>query len=585
MTALSEAPSIPDFDDSIDQTMISQDTVMSTTTKAASKGGKPGKGRGKGAKAKKLESIPVEENPVLEPSEDIQPPKNKKGKKRTSEQISEDDDVRRERESTVRPEPPPKRRATKTRVSSASSVQYPTLSLEASAEEPQPKSTKGGRKRASSRAKKLSTASTASKASLRAGIPDDSAIEAELAAELDIPLSDEDVDMTAPLPKLGSKPKGRKGKAPASTAPIRQSPAEIIDEYETKDESMQLESSHLEQADDKPKKRGKAAKGKGKKKATAQPEESAGFDASDRAETALLPTSTNVFDESRITKGDEENTDTEMAELSKAKRGGKKGGTRSKAQRKKEESVTEPTNEIEERPVQILEEPTSIQKLLDSLPQPPVHNSGTEMYQSTENESEPAMTMPGAFDIDEATTEQPVSPLGADKVLHEEAREVEKQPTEPIRHVATPSPSPAPSDVENQPPSSRPSASRPPLLPMSPSKSQAIRIPVVTTPKQASPSKLNRPISSLTTSFPWTSVDIDLIFSQTPGAPNKENVFGGVDEALTSPEKRMTVEEWVSAMAKKTEQQFKDETEKVVGVFEKEGSRAMRALEGIECVD
>lgn len=46
----------------------------------------------------------------------------------------------------------------------------------------------------------------------------------------------------------------------------------------------------------------------------------------------------------------------------------------------------------------------------------------------------------------------------------------------------------------------------------------------------------------------------------------------------------MTVEEWFEYLASETEKGFRAETERVVGIFEREGQRAMGVLEGIVCV-
>jgi hypothetical protein len=47
----------------------------------------------------------------------------------------------------------------------------------------------------------------------------------------------------------------------------------------------------------------------------------------------------------------------------------------------------------------------------------------------------------------------------------------------------------------------------------------------------------------------------------------------------------MTVEEWIYWHARNGEEKLKRECERLVSQFEKEGARAMRALEGIECID
>jgi hypothetical protein len=108
-----------------------------------------------------------------------------------------------------------------------------------------------------------------------------------------------------------------------------------------------------------------------------------------------------------------------------------------------------------------------------------------------------------------------------------------------------------------------------------------------------SPSKRNV-IAGLQSSHPWTSVDLDAIFMKSPGGENSVgnmmDIFGGAIEKakigdLTSPEKRMTVEEWIHHNAEMAEEKLRNECERMVGTFEREGTRAMRALEGVECVE
>lgn len=83
-------------------------------------------------------------------------------------------------------------------------------------------------------------------------------------------------------------------------------------------------------------------------------------------------------------------------------------------------------------------------------------------------------------------------------------------------------------------------------------------------------------------------MDIDeVLFGE---ASDKENadlsgLFKGVKAGLTSPEKKMTVQEWIAWNAKNGEERLKRECERLVGQFEKEGGRAMRRLEAIECID
>ena len=54
---------------------------------------------------------------------------------------------------------------------------------------------------------------------------------------------------------------------------------------------------------------------------------------------------------------------------------------------------------------------------------------------------------------------------------------------------------------------------------------------------------------------------------------------------LTSPEKKMSVEEWILYNAEIADQNLRNECERMVGIFEREGTRAMAALEGVECTE
>ncbi|KAF4164582.1 hypothetical protein CNMCM6936_008936 [Aspergillus lentulus] len=154
----------------------------------------------------------------------------------------------------------------------------------------------------------------------------------------------------------------------------------------------------------------------------------------------------------------------------------------------------------------------------------------------------------------------------------------------PSTSKSSPSSSPQSSDAENQPPTIQPSALRTQLA--SPSKEKAVRIPLVTS--TPSPSKRNVNSGALRSLHPWTPIDIDEILYASMS--DKENVdvraaLNSIKGDLTSPEKKMTVEEWIYWHARNGEEKLKRECERLVSQFEKEGARAMRALEGIECID
>ncbi|MDI1487484.1 MAG: hypothetical protein OHK93_006754 [Ramalina farinacea] len=183
--------------------------------------------------------------------------------------------------------------------------------------------------------------------------------------------------------------------------------------------------------------------------------------------------------------------------------------------------------------------------------------------------------------VREASPERPAEPLSAPAVAD--------LPTSPPAQTAhsTPAASPQSSDAENHPPSSRPSEVRPSLAVQSPTKSQMTRIPLAVSTPTRSPVK--NTFSRLQTSVPWTMTDLEQIFQGTPGQEKENNPFNlGIDEVkggLTSPEKKMTVEQWIQFNASRGEEKFRSDCERMVGKFEAEGMRAMKTLEGIECAE
>lgn len=137
----------------------------------------------------------------------------------------------------------------------------------------------------------------------------------------------------------------------------------------------------------------------------------------------------------------------------------------------------------------------------------------------------------------------------------------------------SPSQSPQSSDAENQPPSSKPATT---------TKRIALA-PVVATPVHISPSKRNM-IAGLRSTTPWTELDVDAILGSPRSNSEKENTkdqFLKQGKALTSPEKAMTVEEWINYNASEAEKKLKDECEAMVSRFESEGTKAMSVLEGL----
>lgn len=100
-----------------------------------------------------------------------------------------------------------------------------------------------------------------------------------------------------------------------------------------------------------------------------------------------------------------------------------------------------------------------------------------------------------------------------------------------------------------------------------------------------SPSKLGG-VSGVTSENPWTPADVELVFSSIMTGVSEEhrgNLGFWTTPGLTSPEKKMTVEEWIYANAARAEAEFRAEAERFVTTFEREGQRALGALEGLVC--
>ncbi|KAL6902703.1 hypothetical protein GGI43DRAFT_349550 [Trichoderma evansii] len=145
--------------------------------------------------------------------------------------------------------------------------------------------------------------------------------------------------------------------------------------------------------------------------------------------------------------------------------------------------------------------------------------------------------------------------------------------------VLSPSQSPQSSDAENQPPLSR--------APAAGTGKRTILAPVATTPVHGSPSKRNV-MTGLRSTTQWASASLEAIFGSPMGTPGKENDvdrFLKRGNELTSPERQMSVEEWIYFNAAEAEKKLKYECESLVNRFEMEGTRAIKVLEGLEVVE
>jgi hypothetical protein len=186
--------------------------------------------------------------------------------------------------------------------------------------------------------------------------------------------------------------------------------------------------------------------------------------------------------------------------------------------------------------------------------------------------------------VSEVSKPQPPRPKGRPAKVPPQPVILPSATPPPIEEKQSQSPQ---SDIENQPPSSRPSTVKKPAAP----KFTSTRVPLADSTPVMSPSKMNV-IACLKSAQPWTTADLDNIFSKNPADENAmgkglmEDALAKLKNSeLTSPEKTMSVEEWILYNAQIAERNLRNECERMVGIFEREGTRAMAALEGVECTE
>ncbi|PFH56183.1 hypothetical protein XA68_16926 [Ophiocordyceps unilateralis] len=180
----------------------------------------------------------------------------------------------------------------------------------------------------------------------------------------------------------------------------------------------------------------------------------------------------------------------------------------------------------------------------------------------------------------------------AEQQTDNQAREAMVQPSTPAPTISpapsarqpalSPSPSPQSSDAENQPPSSRAATSVKRTVPSQ-------------TPSRAGSRNV---LAGLQTTAPWSAASLDALLKGTPPPlgdddddddddDDKENNGHGRflplagRHQLSTPEKAMTVEQWIYFNAGQAEAKLRLECEALVSRFEREGTRAMQALEGL----
>ncbi|KAL8709422.1 MAG: hypothetical protein Q9220_005805 [cf. Caloplaca sp. 1 TL-2023] len=710
--------------DGVEPTQVLKDSAKGVKSKKSSR--KP-----KARVAASQQHEAVAGSSFIEPEDDdfdvkvaSQPATSSRGRKRKSDEMSIDGTLTQNQdtnEQVERPSQPLPNKRRAMRSSRAHESKAPVSTLEFTLDDdtsmadihgvhPQAlphskKGVKGGRKRASTTTRKASAASTASKAPLRASVPDSADIDAALEADLDRPLTDDEADLDPPtMPKTKNRrlTRTRPGsrKVTASVAPVRRATrtsdlpvegdssvsAEISVQdpgNESIDDGKAIEIAldamdHAKQEIITKTSKSTASKAKARGRPRLAPKETRAASQSINdpqqgldgplAETQSLeenadlqlpeklpPHSTRSSDASlrRIEEdvdkefenstcdpvtagnGGDDEASAQPASQKQTKKAGKKrtaplekGEVRKQTpiQQDSEEHVDpvvtdvagtkDPKVVIEIKPTpdqRSLEEPATTKaeplpapeteplekpslgqaktakprkgqaaKAKGQSTQPP---SGALSTEDIEGAGEPREA--ASKDILSETERMPEDAIDREKSQAATLRSPTPQ-TQVLSAQATPKmvASPHSSDAENQPPSSRPSALRPPLSTQSPSKAQNIRVPLAATTPTASPSKRN--ITRLQSTFPWTAIDFEKILAGSPAADKENMSIGPVRDAkqeLSSPEKKLTVEEWIRWNAKRGEENLRDDCERLVGRFEGEGVRALKALEGIVCAE
>ncbi|KAK8042468.1 AT hook domain-containing protein [Apiospora phragmitis] len=532
-TFASDAPStLADYEDSV---MTTTSVITAGGTKKT-RAKKATTARAKKGRAKKEEPIEVLEDP---PEDEISspPPKPIRGRKRASDSV--DDSVMTNAEAPV-----PKKRATRARqsnnveasvVESSADQKYGRL-FPRSFSKDHPEEGASVKTR---NTRKMSTASTASAVSIpdEAEIPDDAEIDRQLQADLDRQLSDDEV--------IAADSDSERRKAPAA--------------------------------------KGKAKKAAPKKKSTTANKEPLG----DHAMFDPTPMEVNDADVSAELKAMRANMEAdEVSTLQVPKKGRKAGTTRKASKQTKAQKAKQAAVEPEPEPEQ---EPESEP---EAAPAPAPVAAPKTIPAPTQSMSEDELS----FDATVLTTASaPAKKRGRPRKNSTQPPAVEEPKPEPppkaVSHVdfsdevqmsSTPrpvaptperaiSPSPAPPEISETP------ATPKSVISPAPSARQSALSPSQS--PQASDEENQPPSSKPSNTANSSRVALDPVFEDL----NKENINPASllqkGAQLTTPERKMTVEEWINHNAGLAEDRLKNECETMVSKFEQEGGRAMRVLE------
>lgn len=604
-------------EDTLDTSVLSQSTGKSSKGSkrtAASRRKKTKKDDSSEASAQMEADTPEESKPT----ETVKVTRATRGKKRTSEEVVEYIPTQATQEPSPVPEGRPrKRRATRSQSSAVKEMGKEETkqdipddtSLDEDIPPAIPEKGRRGSKRSSiTTASRTAGISMVTKASLRSRIPDDSELEEALEADLERDMSDDE-----PFEfqyKDENAERARRGSVSASVAVTRVPrlvDEEIQEDYAAQDNALASEEDPdiTQQTKAKARKQTerKATAKKCKKDITPEPESRSRPEPEPVAEPQSegnhevkdYQVEENPSEESRTAAIEiDEKVDESSHEV--AVEPPPEEPIKKRAPSKAKKPAKPPINE------DVAASTSQGDASLESMPQAAkkTRRSKDDVQNVKQTPSDNAERFSGRVSNVPPKTVQRYSDIPREKqhtqtllesMAHDRSPEnragTARVQTRPVTmQETTPSPSPQSSDAENQPPSSRPSATRPPLF--SPSRSQTARVPLAASTPSQSPSKRRPNMGHLISTFPWTPVDIDeLLFGDSEDKENHvlRSLLGSGKDVLSSPEKKMTVEEWIKLNAEKGAEQLRRECERVVGLFEREGGRAMKALEGIECID
>ncbi|KAL7627764.1 hypothetical protein AAE478_001959 [Parahypoxylon ruwenzoriense] len=580
LSAQSIATTASDMPSMLDHTADHEDSVMTTTsvmTQGGTKRARAKKGtaaKGKRTRVKRDEAIEVLEDPpdveeeAALPPPPPPPPKPARGRKRSSDAV--DDSA-----LTIAEAPAVKKRATRTQQTNASVIEQPDEEAhDESLIVPKAKGKKG-RSANTRKARKVSAASTVSAATLDGDdvhMMDDEELDRQLQADLDRPLSDDEAiaaDSDSDRKKVPAKAKGKKSatkkgpdtkqdERPSDHAMFDPAPPQIDEtvvdtELKALEAEMEVEQDEPLQIPKKGRKAGTrkaskqtAKKAKGKEPVEAEPEPQPDVEAAAVDELA------EGHDMSIVSNGTIVRTSLSSNAAPK-----KRGRPSKKAVAATSEAQPDELGDSDAR-----DDLSSQVERFDfgNSAQGP---DATEQKDSTPKAA--VVSSPGdkSLPLPPAEVDEPQLPSTPKPIIS--PAPAAKQAT------LSPSQSPQSSNAENEPPSSKPSNTA--------NSSRIALAPIAITPMRTSPSKRNV-LAGLQSSLAWTAADVETIFEdfdKENGLESAKLMKGGED--LTSPEKQMTVEEWIYHNAEQAEHKLKHECEVMVTAFEKEGTRAMRTLE------